>query len=160
MSVINLSLGTFILRNYVGGTVSMDEARDVLAKYGAIGRLEEIDRDVAELHGIDQGVLVEFKNFDPDRDIQAVSAFTLCEKSHVSLTNCYICSPFAIMLSIVSLAMMFTALVVRITRPTQTTRLLRDGSILTDDPYSSETFPTTSKDSSARFASWLARLAM
>ncbi|KAK8040443.1 hypothetical protein PG991_000231 [Apiospora marii] len=62
---------TFILRNYVGGTVSLDEARDVLEKHGAIIRLEEISRDVAESHGIDQGVLVEFKNFDPDRDIQA-----------------------------------------------------------------------------------------
>ncbi|KAK8067888.1 hypothetical protein PG996_007000 [Apiospora saccharicola] len=62
---------TFILRNYVGGTVSEDEAREVLGKYGPILRLEEISQDVAQSHGIDQGILVEFKNFDPDRDIQA-----------------------------------------------------------------------------------------
>ena len=67
----------------------MDEARDVLEKFGAIIRLEEISRDVADSHGIDQGILVEFKNFDPDRDIQAVSAFTFYEKSYVDLTYYY-----------------------------------------------------------------------
>ena len=72
-------LGTFILRNYVGGTVSEDEAREVLGKYGPILRLEEISQDVAQSHGIEQGILVEFKNFDPDRDIQAVSAFSFYE---------------------------------------------------------------------------------
>ncbi|KAK7917547.1 hypothetical protein PG985_011155 [Apiospora marii] len=71
--ITSLRLGTFILRNYVGGTVSVDEARDVLEKHGAIIRLEEISRDVAYSHGIDQGILIEFKNFDPDRDIQATS---------------------------------------------------------------------------------------
>ncbi|KAK8024016.1 hypothetical protein PG993_012082 [Apiospora rasikravindrae] len=62
---------TFILRNYVGGVVGLDEARQVLQQHGAIGRLEEISRDIADSHGIHQGILVEFKNYDPDRDIQA-----------------------------------------------------------------------------------------
>ena len=52
----------------------MDEARDVLEKYGAIIRLEEISHNIADSHGIDQGILVVFKNFDPDGDIQATSA--------------------------------------------------------------------------------------
>ncbi|KAK8102878.1 hypothetical protein PG984_016024, partial [Apiospora sp. TS-2023a] len=80
-------LGTFILRNYVGGTVSEDEAREVLGQYGPILRLEEISQDVAQTHGIDQGILVEFKNFDPDRDIQAVGVFPFYETSHVTSTN-------------------------------------------------------------------------
>ncbi|KAK8070861.1 hypothetical protein PG997_011064 [Apiospora hydei] len=67
----NLPPGTFILRNYVGGIVGLEEAREVLEKHGAIGRLEEVSRDDADSHGIHQGILVEFKNYDPDRDIQA-----------------------------------------------------------------------------------------
>lgn len=85
ISIIDLSLGTFNLRNYVGGTVIIDEARDGLAKYGEIGRLEEISRDVTEFHGIDQGILVEFKNLYPDHDIQAVSAFIFCHKTYMNL---------------------------------------------------------------------------
>ncbi|KAK8103062.1 hypothetical protein PG984_016208 [Apiospora sp. TS-2023a] len=55
-------------------TVSEDEAREVLGQYVPILRLEEISQDVAQSHGIAQGILVEFKNFDPDRDIQTVIA--------------------------------------------------------------------------------------
>ncbi|KAK6836710.1 hypothetical protein PG987_007205 [Apiospora arundinis] len=33
---------TFILRNYVGGEVSLEEARSVLQQSGAIGRLREV----------------------------------------------------------------------------------------------------------------------
>ncbi|KAK8877174.1 RNA recognition domain-containing protein [Apiospora arundinis] len=62
---------TFILRNYVGGEVSLEEARSVLQQFGAIGRLEEVSSDIADSIGIHQGILVEFKNYDPNRDIQA-----------------------------------------------------------------------------------------
>ncbi|KAK8859299.1 RNA recognition domain-containing protein [Apiospora arundinis] len=39
---------TFILRNYVGGEVSLEEARSILQQFGAIGRLEEVSSDIAE----------------------------------------------------------------------------------------------------------------
>ncbi|KAK7946519.1 RNA recognition motif domain-containing protein [Apiospora aurea] len=55
----------------VRANLGLEEAREVLEKHGAIGRLEEVSRDDADSHGIHQGILVEFKNYDPDRDIQA-----------------------------------------------------------------------------------------
>ncbi|KAK8099360.1 uncharacterized protein PG998_012601 [Apiospora kogelbergensis] len=62
---------TFILRNYVGGDVSINEARQILEQFGPIGRVEEITAETAYANGIRQGVMVEFKNYDPDRDVQA-----------------------------------------------------------------------------------------
>ncbi|KAK8109754.1 hypothetical protein PG999_007891 [Apiospora kogelbergensis] len=46
------------------------EARQVLAQFEPIGRAEEISAETAYANGIRQGVMVEFKNYDPDRDVQ------------------------------------------------------------------------------------------
>ena len=78
---------TFILRNYVGGDVSINEARQILEQFGPIGRVEEITAETAYANGIRQGVMVEFKNYDPDRDVQAVSVFIPFETSRLPVTN-------------------------------------------------------------------------
>ncbi|KAK7993478.1 hypothetical protein PG989_006859 [Apiospora arundinis] len=51
---------TFILRNYVGGEVSLEEARSILQQFGAIGRLEEVSSGIAESIGTHQGSSVQF----------------------------------------------------------------------------------------------------
>ncbi|KAK8030002.1 hypothetical protein PG993_011293 [Apiospora rasikravindrae] len=54
---VNLLRGAFILRNYVGGVVGLDEARQVLQQHDAIGRLEDVSRDIADSHGVRPGIL-------------------------------------------------------------------------------------------------------
>ncbi|KAI1652583.1 hypothetical protein F4813DRAFT_400919 [Daldinia decipiens] len=64
---------SFVIYNALGDDVTLDEARIHLSGFGPFSKCEELHPQIQEAMRIKGGVLVEFTNFDPSRDV--ISAY-------------------------------------------------------------------------------------
>ncbi|KAI0112859.1 hypothetical protein F4814DRAFT_449311 [Daldinia grandis] len=60
---------SFVIYNVLGDDVTLDEARIHLSGFGPFSKCEELHPQIQEAMQIKGGVLVEFTNFDPSRDV-------------------------------------------------------------------------------------------
>lgn len=71
--LIKTFTGSFIIFNKFGRDIHPREAKLQLSPYGPLSKCEPVHPQILEALKLQNGIMIEFENFDPGRDVVSVS---------------------------------------------------------------------------------------